>query len=1672
MRELYQLVAGALLVCLLPFSAAAQCDNVTDGGTITGDETGCADPTFDPAAILSVQPATGGSGGEVQYIWMQTTDDPTQGNSVWLPIPGTNSPDYDPGPISQTTHYVRCARRTGCTDYTAETSYVTKTVNCCDNVTDGGSIGFDQSGCAPYDATTLQNVVSPSGGTGELEYLWFGSFVGGFFDPTSPDWFPLDNSNTAGYDPGTLTQTTFFIRCSRRAGCDDYTGETNIIEIEVLASPQLEVASNDISCFGENDGTITLTVNGDDTPYTIEWSDGSTEAVRTDLNAGNYSVTVTGNNSCTATEDITLAEPDLLTVSIDAQNVSCFGGTDGSITAVVSGGTPGYSYDWNNGNFPDQPTLDNIGIGQYDLVVTDANGCTATASVVIEDMLPLLVELETQVDCENAGGTIVALVTSGEAPYEFMWSDGSTDSILVEVDPGTYTLTVTDANGCETQETTSFTLGDPLELAISATDVSCTDGNSGTVEVSVVEGGTAPFTYQWNDPMATTGPTLTGVGMGTYSVTVIDANGCTETATATVQGADALQLNLQSSPAGCFGENNGAATVGTNSTGTPPFTYEWSTGATTQSIDGLTAGMYTVTVTDAAGCSAVGSTNVEEASEIEFGLSIQNILCSGEATGGADIDNIIGGTAPYTILYSNNTTGATVSGLPAGDFSVTVFDAEGCSTTRMFVVEEPDALVLSTQSLDASCNNLNDGGVSVAVDGGTAPYQIEWSTGATTSVVMGLSEGTYTVTVTDVNGCTETATATIEAATEISIAISSQNITCNGDNTGSITATPSGGQGNYAFNWSNGTTTATIDGLAAGIYSVTVMDSGGCTAAETVMLTEPNELILALMPTNNVCADASDGTIDSNVMGGTPPFTYQWNTGATESDLENLPSGTYTLTVTDANGCTDNATAVVSSSNDLALNVQTDNMNCAGETATLTALPSNGTGPYIYLWSTGADTPSISVGAGTYSVTVTDADGCTRSADTTVEQPEPVVCGVVLENAISQFGGTDGVLSVNVQSGIAPFSYEWSTGTIEATIAGLASGTYTVTVTDANGCICTSDYELNGPSKIGDFVFRDLDGDGIQDANETGVSNVGVTLSGSTGSGNVSLTTTTDLNGMYMFDGLLPGSYKLSFDLPNTFGFSPANVGGNDQFDSDVNPATGMTETFGLSNDTYDDTRDAGLTPLDETTNLGNMVFFDTDRDGIMDAGETGIANVVVRLYDANTNSVVASETTDANGKYLFTDVEQGPYFIEFVKTTLPFGYVFSEADQGSDDALDSDADPTDGRTEVFAVFPFSPDDLTRDAGAYLLCDDVTDPGSIAGNQTLCGPDADPDVLVSMEPASGGSGMLEYLWLSSDSPIYSGPGDPNWQPVPDSNTPELDPGIIGQTTYYIRCARREGCDDFIAETNIVEVEVIDGPFAAIEEGPFEQCADETSLWEAAIAGGGATYSWTFENGSPASAATRKVNGVSWTVPGTYTVTLSVTRFGCTTTITRELVVEDCAGIQNFTITDLGTQGVHLYWEAGFDDATYTYFVESSDNGTDFRTLEQLPNSPEAAYECTDERPFPGRNWYRIKALDLTSGAVIWSTTERLDVTSHVAARAMLHPNVAAGSTTLTMLRPSDQPVRVLIADAYGQVVERLELPAHSTRTELMVDELVPGIYTVHLRGRGLREFGLRLVVVR
>lgn len=362
---------------------------------------------------------------------------------------------------------------------------------------------------------------------------------------------------------------------------------------------------------------------------------------------------------------------------------------------------------------------------------------------------------------------------------------------------------------------------------------------------------------------------------------------------------------------GCPGQANGAATA-TPSGGTMPYTYLWSNGDSVASVTGLTAGTYTVVITDSSGCSVTDSIAIPEPTPVNVNALLDSSAsCFGFADGSASA-NASGGTGPYTYLWSNGNTTPVASGLIAGNYSVVVTDSFGCVDSAAVVVTEPTEVVGST-SVDAMINCFGDqtGALSVSASGGSGSFTYLWSNSDTSSSISGLGAGTYTVVTTDTDGCSTVDTIQLmEPAALVLTANADSNVSCNGFSDGVATANVSGGTAGYTFNWSNGGMTPSINGLVAGGYAVTVMDSNGCMEMDSVFITEPAALTSSAVVTDET--GSSDGAIDITVGGGTAPYDFLWSNGATTEDISNLPGGVYTVTITDANGCTTTLTDTVS----------------------------------------------------------------------------------------------------------------------------------------------------------------------------------------------------------------------------------------------------------------------------------------------------------------------------------------------------------------------------------------------------------------------------------------------------------------------------------------------------------------------------------------------------------------------------------------------------------------------------------------------------------------------------------------------------------------------------------------------------------------------------------------
>lgn len=433
-----------------------------------------------------------------------------------------------------------------------------------------------------------------------------------------------------------------------------------------------------------------------------------------------------------------------------------------------------------------------------------------------------------------------------------------------------------------------------LSAHIETEAASCYGASDGSAEV-IIEEGESPFTYQWSN--GGTEALNASLSAGEYSVTVTDANGESVMLTAIINQPEAINTTVNISSASCSGSNNGSITVEVSG-GSPPFTYLWSNGGNTSSIGNLSAGYYELDVTDSRGCSVKVPAVVENQVTISLTAAIEKTSCSNN-TGSIDL-TVTGGAEPYAFTWSNGSTTEDISGLSAAVYNVQVTDANGCSTSRSFVVKENNTLQLSAVPSPTSCLEDNSGSIDLIVSGGTAPYNYVWSDGSTTEDLSGLAKGIYSVTVTDAGGCDATLRVSVIAET-FQVSTNTQNPTCLGTD-GFIQVAPLGGEAPYTYLWSNGSTTAEITGLASGMYDVTVTDATGCSRKLYFFLTDPDPITLSANIENVNCVEG-EFNLDLVVTGGTEPYYFSWSDESGSEDRTGLTTGSYIVTVTDINGC-------------------------------------------------------------------------------------------------------------------------------------------------------------------------------------------------------------------------------------------------------------------------------------------------------------------------------------------------------------------------------------------------------------------------------------------------------------------------------------------------------------------------------------------------------------------------------------------------------------------------------------------------------------------------------------------------------------------------------------------------------------------------------------------------
>ena len=921
----------------------------------------------------------------------------------------------------------------------------------------------------------------------------------------NPGYTYLWNNNATTQDLSNLQFGNYFVTVTDENQCQSF---KSVLLTQPAATLVVLGAKTDVKCFGETNGSISITTSGGTVPYIFSWSSGATTEDLSNLATGSYNLTVTDLNNCIATYNTTIFEPLDLVIGQSISDVSCFGGNNGSLDMTPAGGITPYLYSWNNGAITQD--ISNLIAGNYTLTLTDANQCVDSLTVNVgQPSAPITIsQIVKNVSCRGGSdGEIRIIASGGNSFYSFLWNTGATTDEINNLVAGTYTVTVKDIKNCSATFTIVVTQPTAvLSLTKTFTPVICHGDSTGTATVNAF-GGTSPYSYLWDN--GATSSTATQLSSGTYSVLVTDANLCTANISVTVTEPTALIANADSIDVLCYAASTGSISVIAQG-GVGNFTYLWSSGQTTTLVNNLPAGNYSVTVKDGNQCTITAITIVNQPdSALNVALTHLDNLCLGYSLGSIDATTT-GGTSPYTYLWSHSETTEDIDSLGNGNYILTVTDAHQCVALNNSTITSPTQINATSQTVNVSCFGGNNGSLNISVSGGILPYNYLWNNSETAQDIDTLQAGTYNVQITDSNNCQVAFNFVVSQPLQpLTLTSTQTNVDCYGNASGIINLTVVGGTTPYFYNWSNTSTTQDVSNLITGNYEVIVTDNNGCLDSLATSISQPTTpLTLSESHVDILCNGASTGSIDLTVTGGTTNYSYNWNTNfAITEDLTNIPSGTYKAIVNDANNCIDSIIVQLlqpASAIDIQFIVQ--DVACYGDsTATVNSNITGGTSPYTYVWNTGETTLFIdSLQIGIYTLSVVDDNNCSYSENVTVGQPTAPISSSFSPIEPLCFGYSDGQLTANPVGGTSPYNYSWSNGDTSQSIDSLATGNYNVTITDANGCTFSLPYTLNEPPLLAvSFIVDAMIGCSPMTVNFTNTSQTNYACSWQFGDGNV-----------------------------------------------------------------------------------------------------------------------------------------------------------------------------------------------------------------------------------------------------------------------------------------------------------------------------------------------------------------------------------------------------------------------------------------------------------------------------------------------------------------------------------------------------------------------------------------
>lgn len=968
----------------------------------------------------------------------------------------------------------------------------------------------DATGCTTTASVTLTNPLSIAITATALPVRCNGT-ASGTVNVTGFGGTPTYSYNLNGgaYQSSTIFANQF--AGTYVMGIRDINGCTSTQTVTIVQPSALtmQVATQNANCTAAS-GVATTTVSGGTPVYTYTWTGGGGSAATSNgIVAGNYTVTATDANGCVIASPVVIGLTPGGTASITgSNNITCFNAGNGSLTAGMTGGAAPFTYSWSPGG-QTAATAINLTPGTYTCVVTDFFGCKSSVVGTITQP-PVLTAImnSNNVKCfGTATGTVSAAGSGGLGPYTYLWSPtASTLSTVPNVAIGNYSCTIRDVNGCSVTQTITVTQPTSLTLTSSVTAANCNLPN-GSATVTASGGAPGAYTYSWS--AGSTTASQGGVVAGTYTILVTDANNCSVTLAATIPNTAGPTLSISSQTnVSCFGGSNGVATTSVSG-GVAPYIYLWNHGAATAIATNLLSGIYTVTVTDQAGCIASASVNIAQPSALTVNILPTNPKCFG-ASNGFGVASALGGTPGYIYTWSDGGSLATSNQLSANNYGLIVTDANGCVVSSSMTLTNPPVMSASITSTNVTCFNSCNGTAVASSTNGVGAVTYYWTGGSSpisSQILNNACAGSYTLLATDQNSCSASAQITITQPTAVTANISlTGSVTCNGGNNGFAEVVPSGGTGAYTYSWSpNGGSNATATALSAGVYVVTVRDNNLCPATATATIIQPMPLTTTLTTTNPKCFGICDGTGNVAFSGGAGATTFLWFPGLQSgNNVNNLCAGNQTVVVTSNGSCTTSVTFTLTEPAALTAVASASNSNCGQNNGRACAVAAGGTAPLSYLWSNGAVTLcNNNLLAGAYTFTVTDFNGCTALTSGLVIDIEGPVVAITSTASVKCFGGNDGAATATITGGVSPYTISWtgsqatSNNTVTAgntsSPVNFGSGLHNITVTDNAGCVGNAAAIIPEPTQLTSAIgsFTNVTCNGLSNGGATMLVNGG-----------------------------------------------------------------------------------------------------------------------------------------------------------------------------------------------------------------------------------------------------------------------------------------------------------------------------------------------------------------------------------------------------------------------------------------------------------------------------------------------------------------------------------------------------------------------------------------------------